>query len=51
MTENQLNKLYEIKHLCCDKIKVCANACYVCTSQCVESKVLDLVNEVINETI
>lgn len=48
MTEEQLDKLYEIKELCCNKIKKCYDVCFSCPSQCVESKILDKINEVIN---
>ena len=49
MKDKQLENLYKIKDLCCEKMKHCYQTCYYCNAQCIEYKILTLVNEVTND--
>lgn len=50
MADKQIENLYKIKDLCCEKIKFCNKACFNCISHCTENEILILVNEVLNGT-
>ena len=51
MTDKQLETLYKIKDLCCEKIKRCTMLCVCsdCPNQCIENKIVVLINEVLND--
>ena len=49
MTDKQIETLYKIKDLCCEKMKYCCQTCYYCNTQCIEYKILTLVNEALND--
>lgn len=49
MTDKQIENLYKIKDLCCEKIKYCNKICSNCDSFCNEEKILTLVLEVLND--
>ena len=49
MTDKQLENLYKIKDLCCEKIKYCTKLCNSCDNPCNEEKILTLVLEVLND--
>ena len=49
MTDKQIEKLYEIKNICCERVKDCYKPCFHCCSHCNEYLILTLVNEVLND--
>lgn len=49
MTDKQIENLYKIKDLCCEKIKFCNKVCFDCSNPCIENKILTLTNEVLND--
>ena len=38
--------LDEIKEICCDKTKNCKTGCFLCTTNCNENKILDIISKV-----
>lgn len=38
--------LDSIKDLCCEKIKNCTGACFVCPNECRENKIINIINRV-----
>ena len=40
-------KISEIKDLCCEKIKKCNKACFMCSNTCIEEKIVTIIRGVV----
>lgn len=49
MTDKQIENLYKIKDLCCEKTKYCNIPCSVCEKPCTEYQILVLTNEALEQ--